>query len=202
MSWGYGDILRKRKNWSFGKTLVLLLVLAVLVALCAAILVNRYYPVRHIETIYKYAEEFDLEPELVFAVIHAESRFNEDAVSRAGASGLMQIMEDTAYWLAPQAGMDDFKYSQVFDPEINIRLGTFYLSMLYRRFGDMNVALSAYNAGSGNVGRWLENPEYSNDGKTLDHIPFPETRKYVERVDTNQRIYAVILRFVDILRNF
>jgi len=154
--------------------------------------------VRHTEIINKYAEEFDLEPELIFAVIHAESRFNENAVSRVGASGLMQIMEDTAYWLAPQAGISDFKYSQILDPEINIRLGTFYLSLLYRRYGDINVALSAYNAGSGNVGRWLENPEYSSDGKTLDHIPFPETRNYVERVDVNRRIYSLILRFTNI----
>ena len=193
--------MRKRKSWTFGKTLLLLLILTILIAGCIAILLNRYYPVRHIETIYKYAEEFDLEPELVFAVIHAESRFNENAVSRVGASGLMQIMEETAYWLAPQAGIDDFKYSQILDPEINIRLGTFYLSMLYRRYGDMDVALSAYNAGSGNVGRWLTNPEYSRDGKTLDYIPFPETRNYVERVETNQRIYSIILRFVDILRD-
>jgi len=192
--------MRKKNNWTFGKVLLLILVFLLIAAIGIAILVNRYYPVRHVETIYRYAEEFDLEPELIFAVIHAESRFNENAVSRVGASGLMQIMEDTAYWIAPMAGLDDFSYDEILDPDINIRLGSFYLSMLIGRFGDVDVALSAYNAGSGNVGNWLSNPEYSSDGETLDHIPFAETRKYVERVADNMQVYTLILRLYNFLR--
>jgi len=171
-----------------------------IIAVGAILLVNRYYPVRHVDTINRYAEIFDLDPVLIFAVIHAESRFNENAVSRVGASGLMQIMEETAYWIAPSAGLNDFHYDQILDPEVNIRLGSYYLSMLLGRFGDLKVALAAYNAGSGNVERWLSNPEYSIDGKTLERIPFLETRNYVERVAENQRIYSIILRFANILR--
>ncbi|MCL2103190.1 MAG: lytic transglycosylase domain-containing protein, partial [Syntrophorhabdaceae bacterium] len=139
-----------------------------------------------------------LEPELVCALIRAESRFKADAVSRAGASGLMQIMEDTAYWLAPRAGLDDFDYAQILDPETNIRLGTYYLSILIEHFGDIEVALCAYNAGRGNVASWLDNPEYSSDGKTLDAIPYAETREYVQKVMDNEKIYGFLLRFENI----
>jgi len=163
----------------------------------AAIL--HYYPVRYVSIINRYAEQHGLEPELVFAVIHAESRFNTNAVSVSGASGLMQIMESTAYWLAPQIGMYDFSYGQVFDPEINIRLGTYYLSTLIARYENIDVALAAYNAGGGNVDSWLGNPENSRDGRTLYHIPFPETRHYVRRVAQNQERYTIILRAREIL---
>jgi len=182
------------------KKIFIAFILISLAVIGTVFVIQRYYPVRHIEIIHRYAEEFDLEPELIFAVIHAESRFNDNAVSRVGASGLMQIMEETAYWIAPMAGLYDFNYNQIFDPEINVRLGSFYLSMLIRRYGDIEVALSAYNAGSGNVERWLNNPDYSLDGETLDHIPFPETKNYVIRVANNQRIYTVILRFINIFR--
>jgi len=159
-------------------------------------LVNRYYPLHYVDIVNEHAAAFDLDPVLIFAVIHAESRFNSNAVSRVGASGLMQIMESTAYWIAPRAGLTDFNYErQIFDPSINILLGTYYLRMLVETFGDVDVALAAYNAGRGNVGNWLRNAEFSSDGMTLDYIPFAETRNYVNRVANNQRIYAILRRF-------
>jgi len=184
-----------RRKRLLPKLLLIALVIIVIAAVCAVLLVRRFYPLRYLDIISKYAEEYNLSVELVCAVIHSESRFDENAVSPEGASGLMQIMESTAYWLAPQIGMDDFDYGQIFDPEINIRLGCYYLSMLGRRYGDIDVALSAYNAGSGNVEEWLKNPEYSSDEATLDHIPFTETRNYVSRVASSQRIYSILLRF-------
>jgi len=186
--------MRDNKPRFFIKVLLFVIVALFLAAICGALMVDRYYPLRHTDIVNRYAEEYGLAPELVYALIHAESRFNENAVSSSGASGLMQIMETTAYWLAPQVGLDDFDYGQIFDPAINIRLGCYYLSMLERRYGNIEVALSAYNAGSGNVERWLGNPEYSSDGETLDFIPYPETRNYIIRVADNQRIYSIILR--------
>jgi len=187
--------MKKQKNKKLRIFIICLLLMAVIGAIGAVVFVNRYYPVQHIEIIYKNADEFNLDRSLIFAVINAESRFNENAVSRAGASGLMQIMEDTAYWLAPQAGLDDFNYNRIFDPDINIRLGAYYLSMLIRWFDSVDLALCAYNAGPGNVWAWLENPEYSSNGETLDHIPFAETRAYVTRVLEYQRMYEFLLRF-------
>jgi len=185
----------KKKNKTVRIIIICILLLAIIGAIGAVVYINRYYPVHHVEIIYKYADEYGLDRSFVFAVINAESRFNENAVSRAGASGLMQIMEDTAYWLAPQAGLADFSYDDIFDPDVNIRLGTFYLSMLIRWFGSAELALCAYNAGPGHVWVWLENPEYSSDGETLDFIPFAETRNYVTRVLEYQRVYEFILRF-------
>ena len=187
--------MQKKKTSAVGKFFLIVIIAIVLITAGIAALSMRYYPLRYTGIIYEYAEEYNLKPELVCAVIHAESGFNKDAVSSAGASGLMQIMESTAYWLAPKIDMEDFDYGQIFDPAVNIRLGCFYLSMLERQYGDMDVALCAYNAGSGNVDRWLGNPEYSGDGKLLDYIPFDETRGYVERVADNQSIYAFLLKF-------
>ena len=187
--------VRKRNNLA-AKILLTVTILAIIALACIVFLVNRYYPLRYVDIVNEYAQMYDLEPSLVLALIHAESGFNSNIVSPAGASGLMQIMESTAYWLAPQIPLEDFNYeAQIFDPEINIHIGTFYLRKLADRFGCMDVALAAYNAGSGNVGQWLNNPEFSEDGQTLDFIPFPETRNYVERVASNQRIYTIILRF-------
>jgi soluble lytic murein transglycosylase len=190
-------MLRRRKRKSIAARILFATVILIIIGLIGAVfLLNRYFPLRYADIISEHAEMHDLEPSFVFAVIHAESGFNSSAVSRAGASGLMQIIESTAYWLAPQIPIEDFNYeTQIFDPATNVHIGTFYLSMLKNRFGSAEVALAAYNAGSGNVSSWLDNPEYSGDGQTLDYIPFTETRNYVERVASNQQKYDIILRF-------
>jgi len=182
------------------KIIIIAILLAIVFLVTATIggifLIDRYYPLRYVDIINEHAEMFNLEPAFLFAVIHAESRFNPNAVSRAGASGLMQIMESTAYWIAARVGVDGFDYeSQIFDPAINVRLGAYYLSMLMELFGDKEAALAAYNAGRGNVSSWLSNPDFSSDGTTLDYIPFSETRNYIGRVATSQRVYTILLRF-------
>lgn len=172
--------------------------LGVILALviCAVAMLLRYYPLRYFDIIGKNADEFGLAPEFVCAVIHAESRFVSGVVSSAGASGLMQITESTAYWLAEKMGLDGFDYGNVTEPELNIRLGCFYLDMLIKRYGDMETALCAYNAGSGNVDKWLGDPDYSSDERTLDHIPFPETREYVRRVAKSRDVYSLYMVFL------
>lgn len=184
------------KRTSRGAAVGVIICLLLLPVVCAAMFLMHYFPVRHMGIINKYSERYNLEPAFVCAVINAESRFNEKAVSGAGASGLMQLMEDTANWIAPMAGLDDFDYGQIFDPETNIRLGCFYLNMYHERFGTLDNALCAYNAGGGSVEGWLNNPEYSSDGITLDVIPYPETRRYVENVNNYTKIYRIILNFL------
>lgn len=156
--------------------------------------VNQYYPLQYMDIINRYSAEYGFTSEFICAVVHAESKFKAEAVSGKGASGLMQITERTAYWLAQEMDLEDFNYSQIFDPEINIRLGCYYLNRLVNQYGSMEVALSAYNAGSGNVTKWLGNAEYSDDGIELKYIPFQETKDYVKRIMSNQKIYAVIIR--------
>jgi len=180
----------------------ILLQVFILIVLCLAfilaglvILVSRYYPLRYTGVIYEYSAEFGLTPEFICAVIHTESKFNKDAISSAGASGLMQIGESTAYWLADKMGIDDFHYDQIFDPGLNVRMGCYYLNLLKKRYDNTDLALCAYNAGLGNVDSWLDNPDYSGDGKTLENIPFKETRNFIRRVADAQRIYAVLLKW-------
>lgn len=140
------------------------------------------------------AEENGLSPAYVAAVVMAESSYRTDAVSSANAQGLMQLLPSTAEWIA---GKFDETYSDgvLFDPQTNLRYGCWYLGWLSRRYdGDMRCASSAYHAGQGTVDGWLQNPEYSSDGKTLDVIPFDSTRIYVERVlkyyEKYEEIYA------------
>jgi len=150
------------------------------------------FPIRYLDIIKENAGE--LEPALILAVIMAESSFRPNAESHRGAQGLMQIMPATAEEISNHLGLIDFKAEDVWNPEINIKMGSFYLNRLTSLFsGNIDLALAAYNAGQGNVSRWLNDPEFSFDGETLDRIPFPETYNYLSRVRFNERIYRILL---------
>jgi soluble lytic murein transglycosylase len=90
--------------------------------------------------------------------------------------------------------LEQYSFDGIFDPDLNIKIGCNYLAWLLNRYENMNTALAAYNAGNGNVDKWLKNPDYSSNGRTLDFIPFTETRNYVERVNSNKAIYDFLLR--------
>jgi len=171
-----------------------LLISFIACAVVGVIGVRRFFPVRYSDVIEIYADKHGLPKELIYAIIRAESSFNRYAVSHRGASGLMQIMEQTANWAAEQIGIADYDFERIFEPEINIQIGTWYINRLIGQFGgNLDTALAAYNAGSGNVSSWLR--EQNSDDFTLEHIPFPETRNYVQRVRTYQQIYRILLRF-------
>ena len=156
--------------------------------------VRMRFPVRYLAYVQAYAGELDAS--WILAVIMAESSFRPQVRSPQGAQGLMQLMPATATWVAGLMGKTDFDPMDVWEPSVNIALGSFYLNWLYERFGgDITLMLAAYNAGQGNVQNWLNDAELSSNGRTLDAIPFPETYHYVNRVRFNQRVYAFILRF-------
>jgi soluble lytic murein transglycosylase len=140
------------------------------------------YPLRYEQLITAHARTYDLDPALLAAVVYTESRFNPRAVSAAGAVGLMQLLPETAKGIAIRTGGDQFVVSDLYDPELNLRYGSWYLRNLLRRYdGDVRTALAAYHAGQGNVDRWRA------EGKD---IVFPETRAYVTNVERLRRIYA------------
>ena len=137
------------------------------------------------------AVEQVVHPAFIAAVIYNESRFDPQAVSYLGARGLMQIMEDTGGWIAGKFDdMGDYTFDMMFDPATNIRFGVWYLGFLSRTFsGDIVKVTAAYHAGQNAVASWLENPEYSPDGKKLTKIPYPDTEQYVQRVVNTFEIY-------------
>jgi len=149
-----------------------------------------FYPIKYESDIVKYSQRYNVDPFLVVAVIKAESNFNGKAVSPRGAYGLMQIMPDTALWIAENMKLNDYKVENLYDNEINIAMGCWYINNLNTEFnGDIDLVLAAYNGGRGNVQKWLKDKEYSTDGKKLNNIPFGETDKYVKKVKTNYNIY-------------
>ena len=133
-------------------------------------------------------DQMGVEEALVYAVMKAESGFNEDAVSGAGAVGLMQLMPSTAEFVCRMNGID-FDLSKLKEGEYNTKLGCLYLKYLMKRFQEEETAVAAYNAGEGIVGEWLKDEEYSADGSTLKRIPYPETAQYVKKVKKFRKNY-------------
>lgn len=153
-------------------------------------IIKMIYPLYFQDTIIKYSEEYDLPPPLVAAVIKTESNFNVFAQSRKDAKGLMQITPSTGRWIAEKLGMKSYNEDMLFDPEINIRFGCWYIRYLYNNYdSDMTLAFAAYNGGRGNVDKWLADKSLSRDGKNLDEIPFKETKNFVIRVNNHYKVY-------------
>lgn len=150
------------------------------------------HPLMYGDYISYYAGVYELDPALVSAVILSESSFDPMAESRLGARGLMQLMPDTAEWVAHKLDEDDetYTFDKLYDPEVAVRYGCWYLGYLSRRFdGDATKIICAYHAGQGNVDAWLKNPQYSNDGITLDVIPYENTATYCSRVLKARDVY-------------
>ena len=152
------------------------------------------YPLKYKEIVFEYADYYGLDRALVFAVIKTESSFNPNAVSKAGAVGLMQITEKTAQYIAKKLGVENYNLNNSDD---NINFGCYYIKYLYIRFKDMDTALVAYNAGEGNVSLWLQDENISQDGKTLNSIPFKESKEYIQKIHKNfekyKKLYKKIL---------
>ena len=174
------------------KKIFILIAIILLGSVAMYMAVSTLFPVRYMNIIE--ANRGELDASLILAIIMAESSFNPDAESHAGAQGLMQLMPPTALDMAMRMGKTDFEPDDIWQPEINIALGTFYLNWLYSRYnGDITLILAAYNAGLGRVDRWLSDPEVSGDGRTLDVIPFPETYNYLNRIRQFHLIYRILL---------
>ena len=139
------------------------------------------YPLHYSEYVRVHAREHDLDPALLAAVIYQESKFRPSAQSSSGAIGLMQLTPETAKGIAIRTGGHKFVTSDLYDPEINIRYGAWYLANLFAKYHSERLVLAAYNAGQGNVDRWRR------EGVG---IQFAETRAYVDRVEKLKQIYG------------
>ncbi|KEZ87500.1 hypothetical protein IO99_05330 [Clostridium sulfidigenes] len=152
------------------------------------------FQIEYKDSINKYCKEFDVDKYLVYAMIKQESNFNNQAISSAKARGLMQLTEDTFNWLKPQLGESSTTYDDLFDADTNIRYGVFFISILQKSFSEQNTVVAAYNAGMNITTEWLQDSNYSNDGATLNNIPYKETANYVDIVDYNYKKYLEIYK--------
>jgi len=176
------------------RTITTLLLLIILLAVGVSYLAIKY-PIGYESIIVKYSNEFNIDPYLVASIINVESKYDTYAVSNKEAKGLMQISSQTGKWASEVLSIEGYSEDDLFDPEINIRIGTWYLSVLLKEFNNnIDLVLAAYNAGSGNVNKWLNNREYSLDGESLSRIPFKETEDYLERVKDSYRIYSRVYK--------
>jgi soluble lytic murein transglycosylase len=169
--------------------------LIVMLVVSSRWLIEKIYPLKHTEYIKKYSREYKIDPFFIAALIKAESNFQVKAQSHKNANGLMQITGDTGEWIATKMNIENYNEAMLYDPETNIKMGCWYINDLRNEFGNnTELILAAYNAGRGNVNNWLQNQNYSSDGKELDYIPFKETDQYIKRIETNYNIYKFLYK--------
>ena len=181
----------KRKRY-FVVFIIILCIVAILFGVFRIqdMVLKMIYPQKYAELVNQYAEENDLDPLLVFAIIKAESNFDEDVISNSGAVGLMQLMESTAQEMADDLAIEIPTKESLFDPELNIQIGTYYFAYLLGIYeGNIYLALTAYNAGIGNVNTWIEEGTIREDGSDIENIPYKETNNYVRKIVRDYRIY-------------
>ena len=148
------------------------------------------YPDDYRDIVEKYADEYNIPPYIVFAVIETESDFKAGATSSAGARGLMQMMPSTFEWLTSSDHLgENLSADELYEPEVSIRYGVYYLRYLFEKFYNWDTVFAAYNGGEGNVAKWLNDPDCSDGKGNLTYIPFEETRKYVKKVNKAMDYY-------------
>ncbi|WP_313756299.1 lytic transglycosylase domain-containing protein [Tissierella sp.] len=177
------------------KKLIILTTFLFLIIVVGLTFLTIRYPIGYKNIIVKYSKEYKLDPYLVASIINVESKYDKDAISQKNARGLMQISPSTGKWASEVLKIENYSEDILFEPEINIKIGTWYLSTLFKEFNDnVDSVLAAYNAGSGNVSKWLNDEEYSCDNNTLSMIPYKETEDYLVRVKKSYNVYSKIYK--------
>lgn len=175
---------------------LILLIAILLLIVFAGLYFFTYYMtgdnhIEYMDYVKKYSEENDLDERLVAAIIKTESGFNAEAKSGVGATGLMQLMPDTAKWVADRLG-EEYSEELMLDPETNIRYGTYYFRYLINYYQSVDYAILAYNAGFGNVDKWISEGILSGNSDDYENIPFNETKNYIKKVQNTYRLNKII----------
>ena len=164
----------------------------IIVVICInKLMIKVMYKKDYSEYVSKYSAEYEVDENLVYALIKAESKFEVNAKSNKQAKGLMQLMYSTAKQVALQNGIQ-LTEENILEPDININIGTKYISTLLKKYECIEIALAAYNAGIGNVDKWIENGTIKADGSDIENIPFKETNTYVRKIMRDYKIYSEI----------
>lgn len=183
----------KKVLLKIAKIAVIVAIILILAGVLRNIIIKINYPQKYSKYIEKYAKEFEVEKELIYAMIKAESNFKSEEVSSKDALGLMQILESTAKEVAEELEIQITK-EKILEPEINICLGTKYISNLIKKYENIELAVAAYNAGIGNVDSWIEKGKIKEDASDLENIPFKETNNYVRKILRDYEIYKQICK--------
>ena len=171
--------------------LILSVILIIIIVNAVKLGVQTVYPRQYVSLVEENAEAFEIDESLLYAVIKAESGFDKNAVSSVGAMGLTQITPETFQWLQTKTG-ECYEDEALFEPEVSVYYGAYFLNMLLEEFDSVETALAAYHAGRGKVNEWLEDPGISPDGVVLENIPYEDTAGYVRRVLKNSEKYKNI----------
>ncbi len=185
------NVTKKHKRMVYAAISVVVSFLIVFCAITAKnILDRRTYKLLYPDEILACADEFSLDPCLVAAVIQTESSNRAQVVSPKGAIGLMQIMPSTGEWIASKLDVSNYSEERLKEPLLNIRLGCWYIRYLLDKYGgNERMALYAYNAGPGNVDKWLKDPQYAGING-LENIPYTETADYAIKVQSAKEKYS------------
>lgn len=188
---------RRHKRMGLWAGLALLLAIGVVGLRWGVDAIERaFHPKEYSEYVEYYAGKYDLDPLLVYSFICTESDFEPTAQSSVDARGLMQITEETFDWLKSRiAPTETLEFASLYDPEVNVRFGTYYLKITLERYdGDVSTAAAAYHSGWGTVDQLLQMEEHSADGETLQGFPYNQMHHYVNKItacyQTYQRLYA------------
>lgn len=172
-------------------TLILIAVILFNVVNIQNFVLKKIYKLEYSEYVEKYAQMYNIDPLWIYAIIKVESNFDENAKSKSGAKGLMQLMDSTATELSKKAGINNFESNMLFNPEINIMLGTKYLDNLLSKYnGNYNLAIAAYNSGIGTVDTWIKKDIIALDGSNIENIPYKETNMYVRKTINSYSMYS------------
>lgn len=176
------------------KILSLSLFIAILIIIINyKILLRHYFPTNYNKIVNKYATEYKLDPNLIYALIKVESKFDPLAKSHKGALGLMQITPQTGRYISELLGDKNFNEEKLYDPQVNIKYGCFYVSKLLKDFNNnLDCLLGAYNGGEGNVRKWIKNGGNGEKILKVKDVPFEETKTYINKVKIIYKIYTFL----------
>ena len=177
--------------------IIIIIIMAILFGIIRIqnIILKKIYPLKYQTEVEKYCEEYKLDKLLIYAIMKAESNFETNITSGSGACGLMQLMESTAEEMAEKVGYENYTKELLYQPDVNIMLGTKYFSELLKQYDDnIYLALTAYNAGIGNVAKWIEGGIIRQDGTDIENIPYKETNNYVRKILRDYRIYQKLYK--------
>lgn len=176
-------------------TVILILILSLKIFNVYDLIQKQVYKQKYSEYVNKYAEINEIDPMWIYAIIKVESNFEKDATSGSGAKGLMQLMDNTAADLAKELNIENFESNMLYDPEINIMLGTKYFDKLLEKYNEnYYLAIAAYNGGIGNVDNWISKGIIKADASDIENIPYKETNMYVRKTIKAYTVYVELYK--------